>query len=124
MSELKVFAKYQLYNLGTILLNLVNAHLILRIILKKTYLRLIVRNLVNIILILRTIIRNFANKQFVLRMFLIKLVNKQCVLRTILTNLANTHLILKIILRNYCIEGIEMRQLGFKVRRLLFLNHY
>ncbi len=24
----------------------------------------------------------------------------------------------------YCIEGIEMRQLGFKVRRLLFLNRY
>ncbi len=25
---------------------------------------------------------------------------------------------------NYCIEGIEMRQLGCKVRRLLFLNRY
>jgi hypothetical protein len=25
---------------------------------------------------------------------------------------------------SYCIEGIEMRQLGFKVRRLLFLNRY
>ncbi len=25
---------------------------------------------------------------------------------------------------NYCIEGTEMRQLGFKVRRLLFLNRY
>jgi hypothetical protein len=24
----------------------------------------------------------------------------------------------------YCIEGTEMRQLGFKVRRLLFLNRY
>jgi hypothetical protein len=24
----------------------------------------------------------------------------------------------------YCIEGIEMRQLGFKVRRLFFLNRY
>ncbi len=24
----------------------------------------------------------------------------------------------------YCIEGIEMRQLGCKVRRLLFLNRY
>ncbi len=26
--------------------------------------------------------------------------------------------------RFYCIEGTEMRQLGFKVRRLLFLNRY
>ncbi len=26
--------------------------------------------------------------------------------------------------RYYCIEGTEMRQLGFKVRRLLFLNRY
>jgi hypothetical protein len=25
---------------------------------------------------------------------------------------------------DYCIEGIEMRQLGCKVRRLLFLNRY
>ncbi len=25
---------------------------------------------------------------------------------------------------NYCIEGTEMRQLGFNVRRLLFLNRY
>ncbi len=25
---------------------------------------------------------------------------------------------------DYCIEGTEMRQLGFKVRRLLFLNRY
>jgi hypothetical protein len=24
----------------------------------------------------------------------------------------------------YCIEGTEKRQLGFKVRRLLFLNRY
>ncbi len=24
----------------------------------------------------------------------------------------------------YCVEGTEMRQLGFKVRRLLFLNRY
>jgi len=24
----------------------------------------------------------------------------------------------------YCIEGTGMRQLGFKVRRLLFLNRY
>ncbi len=24
----------------------------------------------------------------------------------------------------YCIEGTEMRQLGFTVRRLLFLNRY
>ncbi len=24
----------------------------------------------------------------------------------------------------YCVEGIEMRQLGCKVRRLLFLNRY
>jgi hypothetical protein len=24
----------------------------------------------------------------------------------------------------YCIEGTEMRQLSFKVRRLLFLNRY
>ncbi len=28
------------------------------------------------------------------------------------------------ILSTYCIEGTEMRQLGFKVRRLLFLNRY
>ncbi len=28
------------------------------------------------------------------------------------------------VLRYYCIEGTEMRQLGFKVRRLLFLNRY
>jgi hypothetical protein len=35
--------------------------------------------------------------------------------RVILSSLALT---------NYCIEGTEMRQLGFKVRRLLFLNRY
>ncbi len=30
----------------------------------------------------------------------------------------------QIFLTMYCIEGTEMRQLGFKVRRLLFLNRY
>ncbi len=29
-----------------------------------------------------------------------------------------------LLLIKYCIEGTEMRQLGFKVRRLLFLNRY
>jgi hypothetical protein len=28
------------------------------------------------------------------------------------------------LLNYYCVEGTEMRQLGFKVRRLLFLNRY